>query len=598
MIHLSHVTKKYSDTIILEDTSYSFSPQGLVCLMGPSGGGKTTLLNLIAGFDGDYDGKISVDGSSITEMDADALCEYRRSKVGFVFQNYNLLAGYSVIENVLLATKLSEQRDEVYCKKAEELLARLGIDEKKHQKIENLSGGQKQRVAIARALLGNPQLILADEPTGALDRKTSSEIMALLKDIAKEKLVVVITHDPKLLEYADEVIRIEDNKIVSDCSECHALPMGSQEYSVNPRKKASPNKQALSNVKIHLKRYISVALAISVGMLAFLFSLSFGNVIEQSIDAFKQKNTAFNNGYIKGADDGSILSILQADARIENAYYQYQLGETALQIGAKSELLPVKIPMPKAIETLSYGVMPRRGFNEIAITPSLAKKFAADIQSLIGETLTLTHNQQDYSLTISGIYNAGYDDYFVSSDVEETMYNGIGDQDNHSISYDVKDFDSIVAVSDSLEQNGIESKSAANEVFALQETFRSLNTLFRIISVLIMLIALFLCAVLLVKLQNTRYKEMGLLSALGFQRSYISRMIQMENLLLSGLAAGLNGVLLIAAILVCKLLQFPLLVNGAQFLISTGAAFAVVIVICTAASHKLIRTDPAEALRK
>lgn len=597
MITLTQITKKYGDTTILENAGYVFPPQGLVCLIGPSGGGKTTLLNLIAGFDTGYEGEISVGGQSITAMDAAALCEYRCRQVGFVFQNYHLLTGYSVLENILLAAQLSDADHDESRKKAESLLKALGIADKKNQQIENLSGGQKQRVAIARALLGNPQVILADEPTGALDRKTSSEIMALLKTISKEKLVVVITHDPKLLEYADEVIHIEEKKIVSNCSENRAPYPPSPSCAAYAGKKASSKKQAVNNVKIHLKRYLAVALAISMGMLAFLFSLSFGNVMEQSIDAFQQKNTAFNNGYIKGADDGSVLSALQTDERIENVYYQYKLDEVTLSIGEHTEIMPEKVPMPKAGEALSYGAMPRRGANEIAITPSLAKKYAADIQTLIGEKLNLTYNDQEYNLTVSGIYNAGYDDFFVSSDVEQTLYEGIAEQENYSISYDVKLFDDIVSVSNSLKLKEIESKSAVNEVFALQETFRSLNKLFFVISALIMLIALLICCLLLWKLQNTRYKEIGLLSALGFHRSYISRMIQTENLLLSILTAAINGIMLLGAIPICRMVQFPLLLSEAQFFISTAASFALVMIISATASYKLTHTEPAAALR-
>ena len=597
MIALNHVTKKYGDAAILEDVTYTFPKHGLVCLLGPSGGGKTTLLNLLAGFDTDYEGEISIGGVSITGMDADTLCAYRRDHVGFIFQNYHLLFGYTALENVLLAAELSLGSRTQSRQKAESLLDKLGLGEKKHQRCETLSGGQKQRVAIARALLRGPQILFADEPTGALDRKTSGEIMELLKEIAQEKLVVVITHDPKLLPFADEVLRIEDRKLVSETTELHIAYDGPA-LTTGAGGTVQLMKRATKNFKVHLKRYLAVAAALAVGLTAFLASLSFGNVMERSIADFQERNTAFNNGYIKGPDDGTVRNILQEDQRIENVYYQYKLQNVALTLDGRVETLAEKLPLPKATESLSYGVMPRRGADEIALSPSLAKKFASDIQTLPGKTLTLTLGGKDYALTVSGIYNAGYDDFFVSSDVERQFYAGMEGEENDSISYDVKEFDDIVAVSNRLQLHKISSQNVSKEVFTLQETFRSLQRLFLIVSALVPLLALFLCTVLLVRLQNARYHEVGLLSALGFRRRETGAMIQAENLLLACLTAAMSAGLLGAAALVCGAAGFPLSVGAAQLAVCIAAAFISILNISGAASWKLLRTEPATALRK
>lgn len=595
MIELRNVTKKYGDTVILENASYAFPETGIVCLMGASGGGKTTLLNLLAGFDTDYEGEIVVGGTAIHQMDAAALCGYRRDNIGFVFQNYHLLTGYTVLENVCLASPLYRISEAESRQKAVALLERLGMEEKQNQKVENLSGGQKQRVAIARALMGNPQMIFADEPTGALDRTTSAEMMKLLQEIAQDRLVVVITHDAKICDFADEVIHIKEHQIASEHPRPQAAERG-KPLVVGAAPKASVFPRAVKNFKVHAKRYAAVSLALSIGLLAFLLSLSFGNVMERSVDAFKEKNTAFNNGYIKGTDDGTILAYLNQDERIENAYYQYKLEGVSLTLGGKTELFDEKLPLPKATESLSYGVMPRAGMNEISITPSLAKKFDSDIKSLLGKTLTLELDATVYELTISGIYNAGYDDFFVSSDVERQFYRDMADAKNDSISYDVKEFDQIVAVSNGLELRGIKAKTAVNEVSALQTTFASLSKLFFVISILILGIGLFICAVLLIKLQNTRYREVGLLSALGFGREQIASMIWTENLLLSALATAVNLVLLGGSIFVGKLCGFALLFGGVQVVLSIVATFAVVMLLSGAASYKLLRVEPAAAL--
>lgn len=598
MIKIKDITKKYGSNIILEHCSYEFPDTGIVCLMGPSGGGKTTLLNLLAGFDTDYSGVITVGGVRINEMNAHELCGYRRDNIGFVFQNYHLLPGYTVLENILLACDGGEDEKERQ-KKGKALLKRLGMEEKENQLSETLSGGQKQRAAIARALVNDPRIIFADEPTGALDRKTSTEIMTLLREISRDRLVVVITHDAKISEFADEVIQIKEKRIMEE------RPVSRNVSNEKPllQREKKPDKntmvsKAVKNFKVHLKRYIAVSLAISIGMLAFLFSLSFGNVMEHSILEFQEKNTAFNNGYIRGTDDGTILEYLKSDERIEHVYYQYKLENISLQMDGKSQVLAEKFPTPKATQGLSYGVMPGEEKNEIAITPSLAKKMTEDIKSLIGRELTLELDGASYTVTISGIYNAGYDDFIVSPDIEQKLYEKLPKQDNYSINYDVKEFSDIVAVSNRLGLQGLKSDNASDEVYALQNTFQSLGKLFLVLSILILGIGLFICAVLLIKLQNTRYREVGLLSALGYSRQQITGMILQENLFLSILTAVVELTLLGISIFISKLLALPLIVSGAQAAFTIMAAFAVVMVLSGGASLPLVRTEPAAALRK
>lgn len=597
MITISHVTKKYGNTVVLEDITYTFPEKGIVCLMGPSGSGKTTLLNLLAGFDTDYAGEITVGSGCITKMDADSLCRYRRDQIGFVFQNYHLLNGYTVLENVCLASELSAASKEESRQKAAGILNRIGMEEKKDQKVENLSGGQKQRAAIARALMGNPQILLADEPTGALDRTTSTEIMKLLQEIAKDRLVVVITHDSRICDFADEIIHLENGKLVTEQEQPHSLP----EYkpmAIGPDAGGALFAHAARNFKVHIKRYAAAATALSVGLLAFLFSLSFGNVIEHAVDDFRQKNTALHNGYIQGADDGTIFDYLNSDKRIEHVYYQYKVENVSLSVGEKTQMLSEKFPMPKATESLSYGIMPRHGKAEIAITPSLAKKFDTNIKNLPGTSLLLKFAGESYKLTISGIYNAGYDDFFVSSDIEQLFYEKIPKEKNDAISYDVKEFEDIVAVSNRLELHGIKAKTAAEEVAALQQTFDRLQKLFFLISVLILGMGVSVCGVLLVKLQNTRFQEMGLLAALGFRSKQTAWMVGYENLLLSFLAAAINILFIGAGIFAGNLAGLPLLFQKNQMLLSVAAVFVLVMLLSGGASYRLIRTEPAIALRK
>lgn len=596
MIEIKNLTKTYGEQRIFEKMNYTFPSKGLVCLLGASGCGKSTLVNLIAGFDSDYTGDISICGTSLHTMDESSLCSYRRDQIGFVFQNYNLLSGYTVLENILISCK-QDKYDVENEKKAERLLDQLGMLDKRNQKVENLSGGQKQRTAIARALMNNPTIILADEPTGALDRKNATEIMKLLKKIAKNCLVLVITHDQKICDYADYVVTIKDGIIIGD----EAIETVPNEFKHKEHMSAnlSTFHHALKNVTIHKKRYLAISFAISLGVLAFMLSFSSTNILDSSIRDFKEKNTAFQNGYIKVEDtNDDVITLLESDERVENVYQQYMINDVTLSIDDKQETMAEKYPMPKAVEVMSYGVMPKVNEQKIALSPSLARKFERNIDQLINQELVLTYQNKDYTLTICGIYNASYDDFFVSSDIEQMLYQATNHEKPYAISYDVKRFEDVKDVEQMLTDQQVETKTAANEVDALQTTFDNLNRLFFAISILILLIGLFISTILLVKLQNRRYQEVGLLAALGFQKKQIRSMILYENILLSMSAALINSIFIGVVYLICIVFNISIVMNLPQIVISIVGTGILVVLIGKLATYKLIHTEPAVALRK
>lgn len=596
MIEIKNLSKNYGQTEIFDHMSFTFPNEGLVCILGASGCGKSTLLNILAGFDSDYTGDIRVMSSLINKMSTSELCSYRRDNIGFIFQNYHLLSGYTVLENIGLATELNTSSMTENEEAAIKLLDKLGLTEKTTEKVENLSGGQKQRVAIARALINSPSVLLADEPTGALDRKTSTEIMMILKELSKDRLVIVITHDSKCAEFADLTVAIEDGKLVTQ----QAIPCIVSKTSLrkNSPMKVSVFRRGLKNYKVHLSRYIAVSMAISIGILCFILSLSSGNIIEKSIEEFQEKNTAFNNGYIKVEDDEKrIIEALKGDKRIENIYEQYVINNISLTLDGTTELMVEKYPTPKAIKKMSYGTMPKDGKNEIAISPSLAAKFGGEIKNLLGKTISLEYMDEIYPLTIRGIFNAEYDDIIISSDVEQKFYQKEMDGKVYSVSYDVTEFEDIVGVSTMLKENGFVSQNASAEVAAFQTTFQNLNHLFLTLSIIILSVCVFISAILLVKLQNSRYREIGLLSALGYTKSQIRNMVLSENILLSGTAALLNFFLVVIACMIGKAIGYGIIIELPQFLASIVLTVLTVIGISFFASIKLISTEPAKALR-
>lgn len=585
MINIQQLTKKYGEQTVLKALTYQFPTKGLVCLFGPSGCGKSTLLNLMAGFDSDYEGSIQVGEVALQAMSFDELCAYRRNHVGFIFQNYHLISGCSVLENMLLASE-----DET---KAIELLRSLSIYEKIHEKVEHLSGGQKQRVAIARALMKNPQIIFADEPTGALDRHSSKETMELLKQLAQDRLVIVVTHDHHNCDYADEVLKFIDGQIVSNQDIHHPH---SETLWDAPRQPRSLVSQAKLNFKHHFKRYLGVSLAISLGIVAFMLSLSSSNIMQQSILDFQSKNTAFNNGYIRENLSETLFQQLSGDERIENVYQQFVLNDLELSNELHSETMAEKYPMPKTTESLSYGTLPKVNQNEIALTPSLAKKFASDIKDLIGQNVTLKIEDASLELKVSGIYNAAYDDFFISSDLERNIMEKMSGTP-YSLSYDVGLFDDIVAVSSELKAQGIDSKNAALEVETLITTFTNLQRLFLILSILIFVIGYFLSVSLLWKLQASRFSEVGLLSALGYEKRAISKMIQQENSYLTCLATLSSGGLILVAIVVNSIFDFQLALSVGDMGQCIAVTWLLVYGTGLLLNRKLIQVEPAKALR-
>lgn len=211
----------------IDKISFSIDKGSFTIILGPSGAGKTTLLNLLGGMDSATDGNLVVDGEDLVGMKNKELTLYRRNKVGFVFQFYNLMPNLTALENVELASEI--------CKDAYdpmEILEKVGLEERASAFPTTLSGGEQQRVSIARAIAKNPQILLCDEPTGALDYKTGKEILRLLHDMSKKegKTVILVTHNSALKDMGDKVIKVKNGKIESEIRICNPKPIEEIEW--------------------------------------------------------------------------------------------------------------------------------------------------------------------------------------------------------------------------------------------------------------------------------------------------------------------------------------------------------------------------------
>jgi putative ABC transport system ATP-binding protein len=187
-----------------------------LAVLGPSGSGKSTLLGLVAGLDAPTSGEIIIDDVDITRLGEDALAKLRGEKIGFVFQFFHVVPSLTAFENILIPVEIAGRRDA--SARAKRLLEEVGLADRGHHYPSQLSGGEQQRVAIARAIVGNPSIILADEPTAALDGENGQAVMKILAEVARERghAVLIVTHDPRLLPFADRVVHIEDGRIIAE----------------------------------------------------------------------------------------------------------------------------------------------------------------------------------------------------------------------------------------------------------------------------------------------------------------------------------------------------------------------------------------------
>jgi putative ABC transport system ATP-binding protein len=232
MIQTENLMKVYqmgdSEVRALNGASFTIDKGEMVAIMGPSGSGKSTLMSIIGCLDAPTSGKYMLDGVSVENMDEAKLAETRGRKIGFVFQQFNILARTSALENVMLPLTYAGVSGKERNDRAMKALDRVGLSQRTHHAPNELSGGQQQRVAIARALVNEPAILLADEPTGALDSKTSVEIMDLFQSLHKDsgQTVILVTHDSYVARHTDRIIKISDGKIVSDEENRNPLKAG------------------------------------------------------------------------------------------------------------------------------------------------------------------------------------------------------------------------------------------------------------------------------------------------------------------------------------------------------------------------------------
>lgn len=387
MLQLKNIVKEYptGETKVkaLKGISVAFRKNEFVSVLGPSGCGKTTLLNLIGGLDQYTTGDLIIRGRSTRhykDRDWDA---YRNNSVGFVFQSYNLIPHQSVLANVELALTLSGVSREERRRRAMDVLRRVGLEDQMHKKPNQMSGGQMQRVAIARALVNNPDILLADEPTGALDSATSVQVMEILKEVAKDRLVIMVTHNPELAEkYSTRIVRLKDGQIVDDTD---PFPMEEEEKEDRGKQEEAPSRRrhrrgsmslvtalslSLNNLMTKKGRTFLTAFAGSIGIIGIALILSISNGVQQYIDQVEKDTLSSYPVSIqkRSVDTSALLSSLmetqtkETDHDLDKVYSSDVMGDMFNMMNADAKINNLK------------------GFKEYLENSDEIDEYASDIQ--------------------------------------------------------------------------------------------------------------------------------------------------------------------------------------------------------------------------
>ena len=421
MLELKHITKvyktKYLQQKALDNVSLSFRKSEFASILGPSGSGKTTLLNIIGGLDKYTSGDLIINGTSTKKYKDNNWDSYRNHRIGFVFQNYNLITHQTVLQNVALALKLSGISKSESMEKAKKALKDVGLIDHINKKPNELSGGQMQRVAIARALVNDPDILLADEPTGALDSETSIQIMNLLKKIAKNKLVIMVTHNPELAnEYSNRIITLKDGEVTSDSN-----PFNNDKNIINESGKT--NKTTMSfltaltlsfnNLMTKKGRTVLVSLAGSIGIIGIALILALSTGFQNYIDKL-QEDTLTSYPLTIYEDNADMTQMLlgmmgsaETDDMEDNKVYERQFMSSMFGNVSKNDLKNFKNYLDNNykiikddITSIHYGY---------SVSPLIYSKYNKKIVKLNPSDFFSSFSNTMYS-NYSNVYNEMTDD--------------------------------------------------------------------------------------------------------------------------------------------------------------------------------------------
>ena len=535
ILRINNLIKEYGKNNtyqkVLDNISISFKSNEFVCILGESGCGKSTLLNILGGLDNDYKGSINLNNINIKYSDLD---KYRKDNIGFIFQNFNLIDNLSIIDNILLPIEKDMISYKEKRKRAINLLKKLNIYLIKNKKINELSGGQKQRVAIARGLINNPSIILADEPTGALDEDNSKLILDILKEINKEgKLVIVVTHSKKVINYSTRVITLKNGKIFSD-KKLKKVKESNIEHIPNKENNfLYLFKHTIKNFKNNKRRNIFITFASSIGIIGIILSLFLGDGVKGYINDLIVSKTnpniyqiVSNNTYY----DNDIINKIDNINHIDKVYKESSITTSNINYNDKEYILSYldAINKPK----VKYG-----DNTGLVINKKLAKKINKNYKDVIGYEVKLTFIDDfkvyEKNINISGISdNTGValiDDNYNSMIKYELLEDDIKP---NSLSIKIDSKENIKSIKEDLKELGLDAKTNEDLYNELKKYLDIATFILSLFSFSSLFVSIIMISIIINITVLERVKEIGLLRSIGYTKKDIKNIFKSENIAL------------------------------------------------------------------
>lgn len=648
-------TLNHQENVILKGINLNFERGEFISILGESGGGKSTLMNIIGGLDHHYDGDVLLDGQSLRSMNVRQMDRYRRETIGFIFQNFNLVSYLTVLDNVMLSLKMTKTSHAQQVQQAQDLLKRVGLEQQTHQYPNELSGGQKQRVAIARALASDPDIIIADEPTGALDSENTQEVMDILYSIAAEgKLVITVTHSQEVADYGTRIVHLDDGQIHDE------LVIGAPFDVVDKqptRYRTLGFRQMFRMSMQHMRRmwlrYLLIIFGSSIGISSIVVMLGLGSGIQNYMNhqitsqvnptavqvskktgkvstAARKKATsaaaykaAVNQEQVTAAKNAEVTTAnvkqLAAIKHVKSAKLGYY---TSTQASYKKTTVTASLQTDNPTilsKTIKDGSRPENG--QVLIGRKLAKKMVGkkNYQQALNKKLTVklaTVNRKNQSvtvsqtLTVSGITGSDDTSVVVLPQTVKKMLTAknVAYRPNFAI-VQIDKLANVKQVEHQIKAIKGTNKKQQYNYTGIGDLIDSLNTYIRLatnvltgLAGIALLVSAIMIIVVLYVSVSERTREIGVLRALGARKRDISHLFFAEALTIGVLAAVMGllfgeGWQFLGNMAIYSLIKYPIVrISGAAMLGGITVSVVISLLAALAPAHMAARLDPVESL--
>ncbi len=623
-LELKNIVKKYNNEKekILDDVNITFSKGEFVSILGESGSGKSTLMNIIGGLDLNYSGNVMYNNKKLEKSNVD---DYRKNKIGFIFQSFNLFSHLTAFENVKLVQEINSNSDS---DKIIDLFKKLNIEDIMDKKPNQLSGGQKQRVAIARALINDPEIILADEPTGALDNKNTSNIINILKDISKEgKIVIIVTHSEEVAKNSSRIIKINDGKVLIDKTN-YVTNITYNENKLTKKRKISIFsllKIAFRNLKKNIKRNLLIILGTSIGIFSISFMLFLNSGIKKYINdqlvnsenanviEVKKSNDILKEEKFENEDIEKISNINHVNKVYKNTSIS---GLSSINyLDKKYELMSLSTYTNINKKELKYGNICKD--NEIVISEYLAKSMINNIKSLIGKEviLYLLENSKplimEKKVIISGIIKNTNNEFIDNMNFAYIPYNSLEKMysDNNiklnptNLSIKIDNIKNSDSVKKRLDFYNYSHSNMSKMIDSITKYIDIITFILIGISGVSLIVSSIMIFIIMYINVIERTKEIGILKSLGCKETNIKLIFVLESFLI-GLFSGIYGCL--ASSIITKIINSYTLSKYKSLFIDINLKYVFITILISIfisvvsglkPSIKASKLDPVESLR-